>query len=61
MNLFQLEVSDNGIGIPESIDVAGANSFGYKMVRAFVQKLKGTMQIVRDQGTTIQIQFTKRS
>jgi two-component sensor histidine kinase len=60
-NLFQLEVSDNGIGIPESIDVAGANSFGYKMVRAFVQKLKGTMQIARDRGTTIQIQFTKRS
>lgn len=61
LNLFQLEVSDNGIGIPDSIDVAGANSFGYKMVRAFVQKLKGTMQIVRDRGTTIQIQFTKRS
>jgi len=60
-NLFQLEVSDNGIGIPEFIDVAGASSFGYKMVRAFVQKLKGTMQIARDHGTTIQIQFTKRS
>jgi len=60
-NLFQLEVSDNGIGIPEFIDVAGASSFGYKMVRAFVQKLKGTMQIARDHGTTIQIQFTKKS
>jgi len=61
LNLYRLEVYDNGIGIPESIDIAGANSFGYKMVRAFVQKLKGVMDIKRDAGTSIQIQFSKRS
>ena len=61
LNTYCLEVYDNGIGIPESIDVAGANSFGYKMVRAFVQKLKGVMEIKRDAGTSIQIKFSKRT
>lgn len=61
LNKYCLEVYDNGIGIPESIDVAGANSFGYKMVRAFVQKLKGVMEIKRDAGTSIQIKFSKRT
>lgn len=59
-NKFNLEVEDDGVGMPDSVDVAGSGSFGYKMIRAFVQKLKGTISINRNQGTQVLIEFNKR-
>ncbi|MBK8416596.1 MAG: sensor histidine kinase [Bacteroidetes bacterium] len=57
---IHLGIKDDGVGIPEGIDIAGSSSFGYKMVRAFVQKLKGKLDLNRIQGTQIQIQFSKK-
>lgn len=57
---IHLGISDDGIGIPDGIDIASNSSFGYKMIRAFVQKLKGKMDLNRFQGTQVQIQFTRR-
>jgi two-component sensor histidine kinase len=54
-----LRVKDNGSGIPENIDVAAVNSFGYKIVKAFTQKLKATMTIDREKGTDIQLLISK--
>jgi two-component system, sensor histidine kinase PdtaS len=56
-----LTVSDNGIGIAEDIDVYSIKSFGYKMIRAFVQKLKAKLIIENMNGTKVQIIFEKRS
>ncbi len=54
-----LRVKDNGSGIPEHIDVTTLNSFGYKIVKAFTQKLKATMIIDRKNGTDIQLLISK--
>ena len=50
-------VEDNGQGLPPQLDVFTIKSFGYKMIRAFVQKLKAQMTIESDAGTKISIVF----
>ncbi|MBK8955055.1 MAG: hypothetical protein IPM34_05800 [Saprospiraceae bacterium] len=58
--MFRLVVEDNGVGLPEPVHLASSTSFGYKMIRAFVQKLKGNISINREQGTHVSIEFKKR-
>ncbi len=57
---LRLVVEDNGMGLPEQFNFQTSQSFGYKMVRAFVQKLKGSISIDRDKGTRVCIDFNKR-
>jgi len=54
-----LRVSDNGAGIPEQIDVTDGNSFGYKIINAFTQKLKALLTINRENGTDVQLLISK--
>jgi two-component sensor histidine kinase len=54
-----LQVKDDGIGIPDSIDVSTGSSFGYKIIKAFAQKLKGLMTITNKNGTDVQLLITK--
>lgn len=54
-----LQVKDNGTGMPEHIDVTTASSFGYKIVKAFTQKLKAIMTIDRKNGTDVQLLISK--
>ncbi len=56
-NQFELEVSDNGVGIPEEMDLADGTSLGMDLVDAFVTKLKGSMEISRDNGTQVRLKF----
>lgn len=54
---IMLQVSDNGIGMPDEQKLRNANSFGFKMVQAFVKKLNATLNILYENGTTLQIVF----
>jgi len=54
-----LQVKDNGIGIPDNIDVSTGASFGYKIIKAFAQKLKGLMTINNKNGTDVQLLIAK--
>lgn len=54
-----LQVKDNGVGMPDNIDVSTGNSFGYKIIRAFTQKLKGLMTINNKNGTDVQLLIAK--
>jgi PAS domain S-box-containing protein len=56
-NEFELAVSDNGVGMPEDIDLSNPASLGMDLVDAFVHKLKGSSKIVRDNGTQVRIIF----
>ncbi|MBX2815718.1 MAG: ATP-binding protein [Saprospiraceae bacterium] len=53
-----LRVADNGRGLPADEELAKSNSLGFKLIRAFVDKLKAEMQINRQGGTEVVIQFT---
>jgi PAS domain S-box-containing protein len=52
-----LEVRDNGVGIPASIDLERAASFGLQIARSLAQQLEGTLAIERGHGTTVRVVF----
>lgn len=56
--LVRITVRDDGIGLPEKIDISRTNSLGLKLVRTLVQhQLKGTLTIKSRQGTETILEF----
>ncbi len=47
---FELEVSDNGQGLPDGFDMETTESFGLQMVRGLVEQLKGNIVIADTEG-----------
>ncbi|AKB36634.1 sensory transduction histidine kinase [Methanosarcina siciliae C2J] len=62
-SLFSLKISDNGIGIPEGMELASFESLGMKLVNTLVDQLCGKIEIIRAHGTEFRITFnvTERS
>ena len=57
-NLVVIEVSDNGTGLPESMDALDTRTMGLKMINTLVSaQLKGRVTFTRDHGTHITISF----
>jgi two-component sensor histidine kinase len=56
---LHLKVSDNGAGFPADMDVKSAKSFGLKMIRAFAQKLKATLDIYNNNGAVVEMEISK--
>ncbi|MBE0517566.1 MAG: response regulator, partial [Methanophagales archaeon] len=56
--VISIKVRDDGIGMPEGIDIYKADSLGLKLIRNLVQEqLKGKVQVNRDNGTEFIIEF----
>ncbi len=57
-NMFELVVSDNGIGIPENLDFRKNGSLGLHMVTILVEdQLEGEINLDRSRGTEFRIRF----
>ena len=54
---FELVVSDNGVGTCGEIGPREPVSLGTKLVKAFVDKLKGSLEILSRNGTLVRIKF----
>ncbi len=54
---YQLEVCDNGIGLPEDIDFKNTSSLGLQLVNELTKQLDGTIKVVVDHGTRFIISF----
>lgn len=54
---LKLSVYDNGIGIQEDGSHFDQNSFGHKMINAFMKKLKGDIRIYNEDGTKVDIEI----
>ncbi|MFM2395302.1 MAG: hypothetical protein RLZZ546_3285, partial [Bacteroidota bacterium] len=52
-----MKVKDNGIGVNVDL-IKNEKSFGFKMIRSFLQKLKGEIEISNNQGTEVTIKFS---
>ncbi|MBK9992055.1 MAG: PAS domain S-box protein [Verrucomicrobia bacterium] len=48
---LQLEVADNGRGIPPDLDLRKTKSLGMQLVHTLVQQLRGTLEVKRENGT----------
>jgi two-component sensor histidine kinase len=55
---FVLTVSDNGVGIPENLDIEDLDTLGMQLVTSLVDQLDGEFELKRNNGTEFTIRFT---
>jgi PAS domain S-box-containing protein len=55
---FILTISDNGVGIPENIDIEDLESLGLQLVTTLVDQLDGELELRRNNGTEFTMGFT---
>jgi two-component sensor histidine kinase len=58
-NQLVLRVQDNGKGLPPGFDMSQLNSFGFKVIKAFAQKLKAKLTVNGNKGTDVQLIISK--
>ena len=54
---YEFVIADDGVGLPETVDVAGGQSLGLSLVNTLVKQLKGEVEVRRSQGTQFRITF----
>lgn len=52
-----LSVKDNGVGLPEISTIESDKSIGLYIVRLLVEQLEGTVDIIRNHGTSFVVRF----
>jgi two-component system CheB/CheR fusion protein len=52
-----LEVSDDGIGLPDQLEIQSANSMGFQLLVLLVEQLKGSVEVDRSSGTRFVVTF----
>ncbi len=52
-----LRVSDNGVGLPASLQIEQAESVGLTLINTLTRQLAGTLTIKREHGTQFEIRF----
>jgi two-component sensor histidine kinase len=55
---FTLTVSDNGVGIPENLDIENLDSLGMQLVTSLVDQLDGESELKFNNGTEFTMRFT---
>jgi PAS domain S-box-containing protein len=56
-NKVIIEVGDNGVGIPETVDVKNTQTLGLQLVDTLVEQINGTIKLTRNKGTIFSIEF----
>lgn len=56
-NKVSIEVGDNGIGIPENVDVKNTQTLGLQLVDTLVEQINGTIKLTKNKGTIFSIEF----
>ncbi len=57
---FEFLFQDDGIGIPAHVDPRNSKSLGLELVDAFVEQLKGQIEIRHERGTEVRITFEEK-
>ncbi len=55
---FTVDVSDNGVGIPENFEIESLNSLGFQLIASLVDQLDGEFVLKRDNGMKFTMRFT---
>ncbi len=56
----ELDVSDNGIGLPDNFDIENTDTLGLQLVTSFVEQLQGGLEIKKERGAKFLIRFPNR-
>jgi PAS domain S-box-containing protein len=54
---YVLEVTDNGIGLPDSIDFRNTQSLGMQLVITLAEQIEGNIELIKDNGSKFIITF----
>jgi PAS domain S-box-containing protein len=57
-NKLTLEIGDDGVGLPASIELGQGNSLGMQLIPAFIAQLGAQIELSRHQGTLYSIYFS---
>ena len=57
-NKIYLKVSDNGIGLPDNLDVENTDTLGLQLVYILISQLDGDIKVINKKGTTFLLNFT---
>ncbi len=55
---FELIVRDNGVGLPDNLDIEALPSLGLKLLKSFVDQLEGTLSVCGEGGAEFRVRFT---
>lgn len=55
VNEFQIIISDDGIGLPDSIELGSTNSLGFELVEILSKQIDAKINVIRKKGTTYEI------
>ncbi|UCG38514.1 MAG: PAS domain-containing protein [bacterium] len=58
-NNYVLEVADDGIGLPEDMDLWNTKSLGMQLVTVIIEQLGGDLDVSREGGTSFRIRFSE--
>lgn len=58
---YTLTIQDNGVGLPQQLDVCDTESLGLQIVWGLVEQLEGRLDVDRSMGTTFKITFSNVS
>ncbi|HPS56120.1 MAG TPA: hypothetical protein PLP05_11020, partial [Sedimentisphaerales bacterium] len=53
-----LTVLDDGIGIPENLEIEELDSLGFQLITSLVDQLDGEFELKRNNGTEFIMRFT---
>ncbi len=56
-NIISLKVIDDGIGLPEDVNLEDSPTFGLKLVNMLTKQIQGTLEVKRKVGTEFTIKF----
>lgn len=54
---YQMQISDNGVGLPQHFKIGNSNSLGLKLVSILSRQLRGSVAYSSEKGTTFTITF----
>ena len=57
-NKIYLSVSDNGVGLPDNLDLENTDTLGLQLVYILVSQLDGDIKVINKKGTTFLFNFT---
>jgi PAS domain S-box-containing protein len=55
----QIIVRDNGVGIPQDLDMGNPPTLGWQIVTMLVRQIEGSLEVQKEGGTTVKILFKK--
>ena len=56
-SVCELRVYDNGIGLPENMEIDSTDTLGLKLIHLLTEQIHGKLEVQRGTGTAFQIQF----